>query len=304
MYKQYAVFEEKPMNIISRKFGSNTKAVMLGLLYGLFVTAPAVADDIEIYTGAIPTASGAAVTANVLFIMDTSGSMDAIVTAAGGIYDKDVDYGTLTAPLNCFDKDKLYVDVRLDGDGVPGYCGATPTYSIAGLTQFNDSISVCNRDNSSITNNGFRTDKYVQFRSGSWRGISNETDKIECRSDRGRHGEGGSADYASNTTGSGFSTRRRNEINWGPFTAVTVYSGNYLNFLATDPPLGKTRLLIMQEALESVIDTTSGINVGLMRFNREEGGPVVYPVTPIDDDRAALKAAVNALTPSGWTPSR
>jgi type IV pilus assembly protein PilY1 len=44
---------------------------------------------------------------------------------------------------------------------------------------------------------------------------------------------------------------------------------------------GKNRLQVMQEALNAVLDSASGVNVGLMRFH-EQGGPVLFPVSNID----------------------
>ena len=44
-----------------------------------------------------------------------------------------------------------------------------------------------------------------------------------------------------------------------------------------------TRLARMQDAFSRVMATTEDVNVGLMRFHYRDGGPVVFPVTPIDD---------------------
>jgi|GEM_PF-6451479 len=45
----------------------------------------------------------------------------------------------------------------------------------------------------------------------------------------------------------------------------------------------KSRLEILKESLKSVLDSTSDINVGLMRFSHEKsGGRVLFPIMPID----------------------
>ena len=43
-------------------------------------------------------------------------------------------------------------------------------------------------------------------------------------------------------------------------------------------------------------------NVGLMRFNNSEGGPVVYAMEDIATGRTNMTTAINALPASGWTP--
>jgi len=47
-----------------------------------------------------------------------------------------------------------------------------------------------------------------------------------------------------------------------------------------------TRLDRMKEALHTILDETSNVNVGLMRFHRI-GGPVLYPISNIDGDATA-----------------
>lgn len=45
---------------------------------------------------------------------------------------------------------------------------------------------------------------------------------------------------------------------------------------------GKTRIQIMKEALVSIIEGMEDVNVGLMRFTYQEGGPVLFPIKYID----------------------
>ena len=45
----------------------------------------------------------------------------------------------------------------------------------------------------------------------------------------------------------------------------------------------RTRMHRLQEAMRTILSEATDVNVGLMRFNgRYSGGPVLYPVTPID----------------------
>ncbi len=57
---------------------------------------------------------------------------------------------------------------------------------------------------------------------------------------------------------------------------------------------GISRLDRMKTALNSILDSSNNINVGLMRFHRM-GGPVLYPVSYIDADANALEG--NTSTP-------
>ena len=99
------------MNNQGRRRIASFRIALLGLIYGLFTSAPAVADDIEIYTGSLSASSAFAAYANVLFIVDTSGSMDATVLARDD-YDPSLNYGDVDG---CFDPNTMYFDINLGG---------------------------------------------------------------------------------------------------------------------------------------------------------------------------------------------
>ena len=297
------------MNTHARQLIATMKHAVLGLCYGLFTTVPAVADDIEIYTGSISSSSAFSASANVLFIVDTSGSMDATVTQATGVYDPAVIYP------GCFDTNTHYTDINLGGSaGVNGYCTGASGYDIGSRPKFSASVFVCQTGNNAIATEGFYTGRVGQWRQRNkggggyrWRGISNRAskfnDKVECEADGGIHGEGGAALYAANNGGTGFSTSAGSEINWSKRSSETVHHGNYLNFLVSNPPVSKTRLQVMRDALTDLVNTTSGINIGLMRFDDDaNGGMVVTPMGPIDTTRAAFINELNQMWHEGATP--
>ncbi|MGB5457253.1 MAG: hypothetical protein WBO18_14970, partial [Gammaproteobacteria bacterium] len=258
------------MNMHARQLIATMKHAVLGLCYGLFTTVPAVADDIEIYTGSISSSSAFSASANVLFIVDTSGSMSATVTQATGVYDPAVTYP------GCFDTNTHYTDINLGGSaGVNGYCTGASGYDIGSRPKFSASVFVCQTGSNAIATEGFYTGRVGQWRQRNkggggyrWRGISNRAskfnDKVECEADGGIHGEGGAALYAADNGGTGFSTNAGSEINWSKRSSETVHHGNYLNFLVSNPPVSKTRLQVMRDALTELVNTTSGINIGLM----------------------------------------
>ena len=84
------------------KLPAKLKISLISIVYGVMVSFPAVADDIEIYTSAGPTTSTNQ--ANVLFVLDTSGSMgNPVVTRAP--YDPTTDYSGGGA---CYDNNRVY----------------------------------------------------------------------------------------------------------------------------------------------------------------------------------------------------
>jgi hypothetical protein len=87
------------------------------LLLALLITLPAFADDTEIFRS---TAASAGAQPNVLFIMDTSGSMDSLVTSPRPPYDP-----TQTYTGSCDSANIYYIS----GSGVPS---SPPTCRAAG----------------------------------------------------------------------------------------------------------------------------------------------------------------------------
>ena len=45
---------------------------------------------------------------------------------------------------------------------------------------------------------------------------------------------------------------------------------------------GKSRITVLKEAMTTIIDNVEDINLGLMRFTNNDGGPVLYPIKYID----------------------
>ncbi len=129
---------------------------------------------------------------------------------------------------------------------------------------------------------------------------------LECEADAGVHGEGlngNAVDPAKPYVSDGQAN--------GPWSAVqnftwndnyTLYDGNYLNWRNSPGTVIGSRIQVVRDVTNSLLDNLTGINVGLMRFNYQEGGPVLHEIAPIDTARASIKAAVSGLNASGWTP--
>ncbi len=65
-----------------------------------------------------------------------------------------------------------------------------------------------------------------------------------------------------------------------------------------------TRLERLQEAMSTVLNNTTGVNIGIMRFShRNSGGRVIYPLAPIEIARTELLDTINNLSIDYWTPT-
>ena len=179
-----------------------------------FGSAPqSFADDSEIFTNAA--FLGTTVRPNVMFIIDTSGSMDTVVNT----YDETRDY---LGGYGC-DKDRLYWTTT--NSATPPDC----------LTSVNQSIkvssNVCRAAFNGIANSGWWNGRAQQIITGAnptyWGNlVPNSDNKVECQSDSGNHGDregsqaaGGEPKYARNGSGNSDSDRwgnsgSSNQITW------------------------------------------------------------------------------------------
>ena len=298
--------------------GIKLKFALIGMLYGSFSCVPVVADDIEIYTGSTSSTSAITSRANILFVLDTSGSMDAMVTSLPP-------YNPAGVYAGCFDTSRLYTQINFNSREVAGttysgpqmYCqafGPMFGYNIATRDQFNATAFKCDNAVNPLANTGFYTDRIAQYRnvSGttSWRSVNGIDDNrlvepVECRADRGVHGEttGDGEPYASNSSG-GWKSGAGGSLNWGGSgSSESIYTGHYLNYLVSETTILGTRLKVMQDALTDVINSASGINIGLMRYDRwGNGGMVVTPMGEIDATRPDFLYELGLMFHDGNTP--
>ncbi|TLZ55794.1 MAG: hypothetical protein E6K22_03280, partial [Gammaproteobacteria bacterium] len=188
----------------------------------------------------------------------------------------------------------------------------------------------------SLIDPGFYTDQFVQWKfknpKYSW------TNSIV--SGANRYEVACQGDYSSKapfpTTYNGTSNTAANEWtntanaansywaqNGAPAGGYTLYSANYLNYLASNPPVvSGTRMSVVQTAASNLINSLSNVNIGLMRYSNNlstpagpadpgnaydgyaAGGMVAYPILPVaaGSNRTNLVTTVNSYTPAGLTP--
>ncbi|MBT8098820.1 MAG: hypothetical protein KJO82_03675, partial [Gammaproteobacteria bacterium] len=282
------------MNNVFKK----TQWTCLGLLIALTSGAPALADDTEILlinpNAANPPQS------NILFIIDSSGSMgDEVETKE--IYDSSITYDNTVA--GC-DPDTLYWTAV---NTVPS--------CIAANTQFiQESAFVCDEATARMTTVGSYTDAMVQFYgdgagSAAWQQLlpGNNTGIVECFNDSGVHGIGDPNDvYAKKgSTLTPYTSARSQEINWSGgavSNGITVYDGNYLNYKAVPVLVNRSKIDIVKEVSDVVLNAIEDVNIGIMRFNDNEGGPVIQDIVDLDTNRVAILAAINGIVDGGRTP--
>src|SRR5690606_26599508 len=149
--------------------------------------------------------AGNAAPPNILFIVDTSGSMDGLVESQAA-----------------YDPDTLYT----------GDCAAGSVYWSIGADDppscdtgrwVEDAALQCAAAREAFASGAGRlTDRFVQFgvAESRWRqpSASDHTSIVECEDDRGRHGDGSSATHVYATDGDGderWSQSPADEINWG-----------------------------------------------------------------------------------------
>ena len=140
----------------------------------------------------------------------------------------------------------------------------------------------------------------------------NESDSVECEADRGKHGSfdrNATTDvYATNALdpdGDGWTSDPSQEVSWGSSgvnATYTVYDSNYLNYLKDPATRYLSRSAVMKEVVTKVLSSAANMNVGLMRFNGENGGTVIQAPVDLDANRAEILARVDSLDADDFTP--
>ena len=271
-------------------------AVSTSLLMTMTVCAPAFADDTELLL--VDPSASAATPPNILFILDTSGSMgDPVPTT------KPYDSTDRTYPGSC--QEDRYYWTTLDVE---------PTCAGGGNTQYIDDTSfLCNDATLRMSGIGAYTGVLVQYRSGGggsarWQQLEsgNSSDDVECQNDSGVHGDGTGDVHANSAAGASMWTPDPNlELAWGSGDAAqtyTIYDGNYLNWLENPVTVNMAKMDILKAVTRNLLNAIEDVNVGIMRFNDSEGGRVIHDMSDLNTDRAAIIAEIQGLVANGRTP--
>ncbi len=273
----------------------------VGVSLALTCGAPVLADDTEIFVG-----SQGDIRPNIVFILDTSGSMEALVETQEE-FDPAVTYAG-----SC-DSSRIYY--RRD-TGDPPDCSDN--------TWFHATELRCDAAVQAIASSG----SFIAARAAQWDPVdirwesirqAEKSQPVECRADAGVHGEnaGDAEVFAFN---SGLANVRwtdveADQLDWDSSSGnvnrtYTFYSANYLNWYSNPPSATRSRLEVVQEVASNLINDISGVNVGLMRYSNNggsgdaeaEGGMVSHEVVAVEDARSDLIASIMSNTADGATP--
>ena len=272
------------------------------LLLSLGVSAPAFADDTELLI-VDPSASGAT-PPNILFILDTSGSMGDPVNTTEP-YDPTQDYSGVG---DC-DKDRMYWTTL----PVPPVCedaSGNPNQQ-----NFEKTAFMCADAQLRLTGMGAYTGVMVQYHNGGsgpgkWQQLDpgNSTALVECQNDAGDHGDGSANVYAQ--AGSGlapFTSDANSALTWGSGDArqdYTVYDGNYLNWRENPVTVNMAKMDILKAVTRNLMNSIENVNVGVMRFSGADGGRVIQDLVDLDagTNRTDIINTIQALPAAGVTP--
>ncbi len=274
------------MTIMRKMAGLNAS-----LALSVFVAGPVLADDTELLLMTAESSDKP----NVLFILDTSGSMSTNEHTIA-FYESAILY-----PGSC-DTTSFYWS---DTGGAPA-CSSNRAIPAANF--------ICASASIQVDGVGSFTGVVAQYRSDSgsgakWQTLSTSASSaiVECEKDSGLHGDGTPGDvYARAGTGvTEFTSNPDEEIDWGSYpTNLTyaLYTGNYLNWRALRPEADYKRIDIVKTVLKKVLSAYDEINLALMRFNRVDGGPVIHAMGDLQTDRDEFAAKLDAITANGNTP--
>jgi type IV pilus assembly protein PilY1 len=284
---------------------------MVGMTIAVYAGMPAIADDIEIYTTAKLASS--VVQPNVMFIVDTSGSMNDEVTVPNN-YDYTQTYA------GAYDSDSIYYST---GDVVPDssskdYFFKTANHCDASVKLYDNGVIL--DPVGPLESVGFFTAQIGQYntKKNIWQPLSTKNDgerayPIECQPDSGLHGETDASkpyivDGGPWTSTVPADTNIPHQIwNYGA-GSLTLYDGNYLNY-RTNASVGTSvvsRIDVARDAVKAIVTSNNDIKIGLMRFDSKsmqwEGGAVMYPAIDVGASRNDFFSRLKTMNADGSTP--
>ncbi len=215
---------------------SKTAHLLTPVLATLLAAGPTMADDTEIFTGA----AFAETQPNVLFILDTSGSMDNLVEASAN-YDPAVTYeGDCPA-------DRVYWSTS--AYDVPS-CGSN--------YWFNASALKCDAAQAGFAAEGRYRDRIARYNPSSntyyrrWYNLRTDrkSHMVDCKADHGIHGDGvdGTKLWAAERQYGPYKNTSSGSrvLNWDNEKSYTLYSSNLVNYSESQAAQPNTRLQVMQ----------------------------------------------------------
>jgi type IV pilus assembly protein PilY1 len=277
------------------------RALFAGLAAWGLAAGAAFADDTEIF---VNQGASAGVRPNVLFVVDTSGSMNGLVQLDRPPYD----------PANSYSGECSRDRVYFQRDTATG----TPDCDSDDEVAFDADDNSCAASVTALGGTAGRwTGRALQWIEDDerWRMLGRDDDGsfVECQADSGLHGrtDGTEARWARNGNADNpWSTDSARELDWSVATVYTFFSGNYLNWLNSPPePTFVSRLDVVKAVGTALAYSVDNVNLGLMRFSTRgvagdpaEGGMIAHQIAPIVGARATITDRLNSFQAQGFTP--
>ena len=82
-------------------------------------------------------------------------------------------------------------------------------------------------------------------------------------------------------------------------TRKRLRTGNYMNYVESGVGVIRKRIDVAKEVVNDLINVTTGVRFGVMRFNNNAGGRLI---AECGTDKATLISEINAINADGWTP--
>jgi len=296
-------------------------AIHLGAVLATLFCSLALADDTEIFFNNLNNGANA----NIMFILDSSGSMTDVVTTqhpyhstntysqntcGTGFSSSNVYYGTGGKVPACGTTNSIPLSNFKCVDAAKalatGAGTATPGFYSGNLIQWGPFTITTGKGKNKVTTTVYEWQGTLGIASGT---------SVECKNDAGVAGNGvtgGSTLYPSkisdpsNTVGlwdvAGNSWWN---VSGNVGTSYVIYSANYLNYYYNSgTTTSNTKVEVLQQGIKSILNSVSNVNVGLMRYDAlGHGGMVMEPILPLNPtNKTAILATVNSDAPAGTTP--
>jgi type IV pilus assembly protein PilY1 len=243
--------------------------ILNAALATVFIVPSVLADSLTLPT--TPLIAGSNVEPNLMLLLDSSGSMDAIVeqeTEDG--YDADEDYYDCESENTVDEDDTVFFT----------FSNTTPYISFSSDSR--DTYEFGNDgDNSSSTSNNDRKGD-----------SSSSSDYTYCFDDDTTYTAYLNSSSYSGTSGS----YSGNFLNWYfQYESDDAYSDG-------KKESSSTRIQVTQEVATDLVGDLSGIRVGLAKYNGQYGANVLVDIDDIEDNSTILADAIDEISASSVTP--
>ncbi len=249
---------------------------------------------------------------NILFIIDTSGSMSTNVTTQVPFNPSTVYPGTCSSG-------RVYFESGTDASDPPSCTNANSVparrIQVPDRARPDGDIRLLCRD-------ARRTVARRRARAGATStAIPGPTAWVECQADAGSHGDGVNLTklWAADAAQGPWTANSAQAITWTANNAnrsYVFYSANYINWLDNASTITQSRIDIVKQVATNTIAQLAiddQVNVGLMQFSNNtdggcgttgtsEGGMVLREIGPVAANAALLTADIAALNADGCTP--